>query len=66
MPSLHIMGTADPLLSRSNALLRYYDSNHAQVLQHGEGHNIPSMRTGLYPSIKEWIDAQYRDVENER
>jgi len=61
-PSLHIHGLADPLLPYSQRLVGMYAQQQQQhqqkfpcVLQHEEGHNIPSMKTGLYPKINEWL-----------
>jgi hypothetical protein len=88
-PSLHIIGLADPLLSKSEQLCALYAGDDVGyqraaetkaegtmtkvsdgdktvdatgrasidkcVLTHKEGHNIPSIRTGLYPLIKSWI-----------
>lgn len=57
IPSLHIMGRADPLLPRSEQLLAFYNSDKATVLYHSEGHNIPSIRTELYPVILTWLES---------
>lgn len=57
IPSLHIMGRADPLLSRSERLLTFYNPDKATILYHSEGHNIPSMRTQLYPTILTWLES---------
>ena len=52
-PSLHIHGTSDPLLPYSQRLLAMFaDSPRRTLLQHTEGHNIPSIRTGLYPKVR--------------
>lgn len=75
---MHIIGRADPLRNRSEALLECYagfrNGTEAEkamdecnnevvegtrtVLYHNEGHQIPSIRTGLYPRIKRWLDSQ--------
>jgi len=57
-PSLHIHGLADPLLPYSQRLLAMYEASNATLLQHTEGHNIPSIRTGLYPEINKWVKLQ--------
>jgi len=54
-PSLHIQGLADYVRERSKLLEEFYDASSRTVLTHEEGHKIPSKRTDLYPSIKEWI-----------
>jgi hypothetical protein len=56
LPSLHIMGCRDFVYTRSVDLTNYYDASMRVVLEHGEGHNIPSMRSGLYPIISEWVN----------
>lgn len=43
------------MLEKSRELVTYYDEDRTTVLEHPEGHNIPSMRTGLYPRISEWV-----------
>eukprot|EP01038_Epipyxis_sp_PR26KG_P009677 gene9677-13030_t len=58
IPNLHIIGRADPLLPLCQKLLGYYDDSSRSELYHEEGHNIPSIRTGLYPSIRQWIKAK--------
>jgi len=67
-PSLHIHGLADPLLPYSQRLVGMYAQQQQQqqlpcVLQHEEGHNIPSMKTGLYPKINEWL-IQFKQQRN--
>ncbi len=81
IPSLHILGRADYLLSRSEQLVTCYASDDNKcfrsidaksaiepsedeivdgkrtVLYHGEGHQIPSIKTGLYPKIKLWLEG---------
>lgn len=52
-PSLHIMGTGDPYLDRSNILLKYYENT--TKLVHDEMHNIPSIRTNTYVAINAWL-----------
>lgn len=49
------MGSADPLREKSAQSLQYYAPKSSTVLEHQEGHNIPSMATGLYPVISDWI-----------
>jgi len=57
LPSLHLMGSADPYLSRSRQLRKdFYESTSSTVLEHDEGHNIPSIRTQLYPVISQWLE----------
>lgn len=74
LPSMHIAGTADPFHSRSIELYTHFystsstsddtstPSNSAVLLEHPEAHNIPSIRTGLYPAIKEWIYKNYQNL----
>lgn len=58
IPSLHIMGEIDPLLPESLILESLYAAIPERVtLTHVEGHNIPSMRTNLYPQIEEFIQS---------
>lgn len=61
IPSLHIIGSQDKLLYLSERLKDMYDNNENQreILIHNEGHNIPSMRTNLYPLIRAWIERYY-------
>lgn len=59
IPSLHLIGTQDSLMPRSKKLLEHFREEKRTVLYHNEGHNVPSMRTGLYPEIAAWI-ASYR------
>jgi predicted esterase len=57
-PSLHIMGTSDPLLNESKTLESLYGpgkGDRKRVITHAEGHKIPSMATNLYPEIESWI-----------
>lgn len=49
------MGDQDPYLSSCRDLITYFDSG--VVLPHDEGHNIPTRRTNLYPTISDWIAA---------
>ena len=55
IPSLHIQGASDPFLSSSKKLEEMYDPNTRTQMLHGEEHNIPSIRTELYPLIKSWV-----------
>jgi hypothetical protein len=55
IPSLHLLGDIDPLRDECVRLQDYYEPTARAVLEHDEGHNIPSMRTGLYPRISEWL-----------
>jgi hypothetical protein len=54
-PSLHIIGQSDPYHPNSKILEQIYDEKSRTTLIHSEGHNIPSIKTDLYPTIKEWI-----------
>ena len=56
IPSLHIMGEKDSLISYSKELEGFYDKSSKSVMIHEEGHNVPSMRTELYPLIRSWIE----------
>lgn len=58
IPSLHIIGTADPYEAYCLKLYEQYNRENRQLMRHEEGHNIPSIRTGLYPQIKAWLDGQ--------
>ena len=55
VPSLHIMGEADPFLPESRKLEAMYAADARTSLTHQEKHNIPSVRTNLYPEIHRWI-----------
>jgi Serine hydrolase (FSH1) len=58
-PSLHIMGQADPLLPESKVLKDLYvDSTSRIIMMHEEGHNVPSIRTNLYPAIQRFLVDQ--------
>ena len=58
-PSLHIMGEIDPLLPDSLLLEELYaDNTNRHTLKHSEGHNIPSIRTNLYPKIEDFLTLQ--------
>lgn len=54
--SLHIFGTGDPFYEKSKILKEVYSNEKAVVLEHNEGHNIPSINTNTYSFIKEWMD----------
>lgn len=58
IPSLHIMGKFDEYRRRSELLYHMYDQTNDMrtVMIHEEGHNIPSIRTELYPLISSWIE----------
>lgn len=56
VPSLHIMGESDPFLPQSKKLEALFGGKRTTMV-HAEGHNIPSMRTNLYPQIDKWIAA---------
>ena len=58
MPSLHVMGRGDPFLPRSRELEELYSPAGRASVLHEEGHNIPSLRTGAYPQLREWILAR--------
>lgn len=60
VPSIHIMGRADPLLSHSRQLATMYRDADRILLEHDEGHNIPSIRTEIYPRVAEWIQDQMK------
>jgi hypothetical protein len=55
---MHIMGDIDPLLSDSKQLFDLYSDKSRNILTHEEGHNIPSIRTNLYPKIQDFLDKQ--------
>ena len=58
VPSLHIMGEADPFLPESRKLQAMYAVGTRTSLTHQETHNIPSLRTNLYPEINRWIASK--------
>ena len=58
VPSLHLAGDADALLPSSLSLHGKFFPENSTLLRHSEGHNIPSIRTQLYPQIKTWIYSQ--------
>lgn len=57
--SLHIMGLEDPLIQSSKVLSSLFSEECKMILQHSEGHNIPSKRTDLYPRINSWIRTKF-------
>lgn len=57
IPSLHIIGRKDPLSVRSEKLVTYFHESLTTVIYHDEGHNIPSVRTGLYSTIYSWLQS---------
>jgi hypothetical protein len=59
IPSLHIMGLHDEYRPRSEELSDMYDdaNDMRTIIVHEEGHNIPSIRTKLYPQITAWMEA---------
>jgi hypothetical protein len=58
VPSLHVMGQQDPLLPDSLILESLYAATPDRVtLSHIEGHNIPSIRTNIYPQIQKFIES---------
>lgn len=59
IPSLHILGSADPLRDYSVKAVQFYGEETRTVLEHQEGHNIPSLGTGLYPVIADWVQQQF-------
>lgn len=54
--SLHIYGTADPILEKCKSLEKIYKN--PIILEHNEGHNIPSINTNTYESITKFIHDQ--------
>lgn len=57
---MHIIGKADSYYSRSTEVVEFYKKNNkdnTKLLLHEEGHQIPSIRTGLYPHITNWIHS---------
>jgi predicted esterase len=57
LPSLHIQGKTDSLLPMAERLAALYSHTSKTVLQHAEGHNIPSIRTGVYPQIDAFLSS---------
>ena len=55
VPSLHIIGEEDPFKSISLELITWYQQDGMKLCRHNEGHNIPSLRTELYPIIDLFI-----------
>jgi predicted esterase len=53
--SLHLMGQEDEHLEQSKLLVNCYDKECATIIEYNEGHNIPSIRTGIYHLIKKWV-----------
>lgn len=56
------MGDIDPLLPDSKILFDLYSTTSRNILMHEEGHNIPSIRTNLYPKINDFLDMQMRQT----
>ena len=53
------MGEKDPYFNDSKSLSnRIYENDTKKVIIFNEGHNIPSIRTNIYPEVKEWIYSQ--------
>lgn len=57
IPSLHLQGSIDPYVEYSKVLAEMYLEAIRTVCVHGEGHNIPSIRTALYPDIHRWVTS---------
>lgn len=53
--SLHIYGKADPLYEKSKTLKDLYNDEKVFLLEHDEGHNIPSINTNIYSNINQWL-----------
>ena len=57
IPSLHIIGDTDRLKDESTELVTWYDDKLQTTLTHPEDHRIPTMATGVYPKIKDWLNT---------
>ena len=55
IPSLHLIGDEDPYKDRCHCLVNYYAANKRTIITYPEGHNIPSIRTNIYPQILDWL-----------
>jgi predicted esterase len=55
LPNLHIIGDMDEYKASSLELTKWYNAEKQIVLTHTEGHRIPSMNTGLYPKVLDWL-----------
>ena len=65
LPSLHLMGKDDPFLRLSHLLKdACYDVELKTEMIHEEAHNIPSIRTGIYPQVKAWIERSTKEVSS--
>lgn len=65
LPTLHIMGTTDFVLSRSIALRdQWCTPTNTETLTFEGGHHIPPLRCGLYPPITQWISTHTEAVSN--
>ena len=61
LPSLHIIGHADPYEEQSILLYeKFYSPNTSTCLYHNQDHRIPTMDTGIYPLIYDWL-CQHSD-----
>lgn len=49
------MGLEDPYLALSKQLVSVYDKHLATIIEHKEGHQIPSLRTGIYQDVNNWL-----------
>ena len=51
------MAPADPYYEKSRELVQWYSQENERLtkLEHDEQHNVPSIRTKLYPQINQWL-----------
>jgi len=57
IPSLHIQGFEDPFLDHSKRLETLFADNSTTIIEHQEGHNIPSIRTNVYQKISDFLQS---------
>ncbi|RYH25293.1 hypothetical protein EON65_15665 [archaeon] len=52
--SLHLIGQHDDFNIRSSELASWYEDN--TVIFFNENHNVPSVRTEIYPVVQDWLN----------
>ena len=63
IPSLHLVGFKDRFLVRSMLLYsNFYDEKSTTIIGHGETHQVPSIKTNIYPAIKGWLTSKTKET----
>ena len=55
IPNLHIIGDKETDREQCVELTKWYTKENQQILTHPEDHRIPSINTGVYPDVLEWL-----------